>query len=419
MAIEANIPTLLDTDPHTVPPLNDILSEEQLLISLQQKAALLSQSAAKQGNKQRNLQTSLEIYQQAASLMDQMRIGYKASGSKLLLADKTNAMFEKAIQTAAMLHRMTSDPKYLEAAFRFSEKSKTGILLESFSESRARQFAGIPDSLLEKERRLRIDLTAYQQSLNREQLKRERADSAKIHLWESKIFQLKLDYDNLLRNLERDYHDYHNLKYQLKTATIPETRTEVLDQSTVLIEYFVGGDALFIFVITGERIVLKQVAKAADFSSNIKNLREGILDQDFQKYATAAHQLFNILVKPILGDIIEKNLLIIPDGPINYIPFEVLLTEPAAAKTAIIDYRHLSYLLHKHRISYTYSATLCGETLRRRRQSPEKDFLAYAPVFKTGFIGDSSRGWNSVQFTVHRTCRYRILLAICRHQGKK
>lgn len=390
LAIEANIPSLLNTGSHAIPPLNDVLSEEQLLISLQQKADLLSQNPDLQGTEQQNLQTSLAFYQQAARLMDQMRIGYKASGSKLLLADKTNTMFEKAIQTAVLLHGMTADIEYLEAAFAFSEKSKTGILLESFSEAKARRFAGIPDSLLEKERRLRIDLTAYQQSLFREQLKKEQADSAKLHLWENKIFQLKLDYDNLLRNLERDYHDYHNLKYQLNAVTIPEIRREALDQSTALVEYFVGENALFIFVVTGEEIALKQVAKTADFNTNIKNLRKGILNHDFHAYANAAHQLFNMLVQPISEEIAGKDLLIIPEGPINYIPFEVLLTEPAVVKADIIDYRDLSYLLRKHRMSYAYSATLYTETQRRPRQSPEKDFLAFAPVFSAGFKGDTT-----------------------------
>lgn len=87
-----------------------------------------------------------------------MRSGYKAEGSKLFLAEKANAVYEEAIHTAPELSRLTREPQYKEQAFLFAEKAKGAVLWKALLDSRAKQFAGIPDSLLKKEQRLRVEL---------------------------------------------------------------------------------------------------------------------------------------------------------------------------------------------------------------------------------------------------------------------
>jgi len=86
-----------------------------------------------------------------------MRRGYNAEQTKLFLGEKTYNVYDNAISTAIKLYEITKNEQYKEKAFSFSEKSKTNLLLESLSEAKAKQFAGIPETLLEHERQVKID----------------------------------------------------------------------------------------------------------------------------------------------------------------------------------------------------------------------------------------------------------------------
>ena len=84
-----------------------------------------------------------------------------AEQTKLFLGEKTYNVYNNAISTAIKLYEITKNEQYKEKAFLFSEKSKTNILLESLSEAKAKQFAGIPETLLEHERQVKIDIESY------------------------------------------------------------------------------------------------------------------------------------------------------------------------------------------------------------------------------------------------------------------
>jgi CHAT domain-containing protein len=62
-------------------------------------------------------------------------------------------------------------------------------------------------------------------------------------------------------------------------------------------------------------------------------------------------------IKPF-SSVIEghQRILIIPDGPLNQIPFEVLLRENHSTKK--VDYRSLQYLVKSYAIGYAYSSVM-------------------------------------------------------------
>lgn len=79
-----------------------------------------------------------------------------------------------------------------------------------------------PDSLLEKERDLRIDLEHYDTHLQREKQKKDDLDSLKIADFESRYFALNRQYEKLIAEFEKTYPKYYDLKYQTQTASIRE-----------------------------------------------------------------------------------------------------------------------------------------------------------------------------------------------------
>ncbi len=387
-AISANIPTLLDDDLYADPPLIKVLSENDLLLSLDGKAQAFAERHAHQSQDGPDLKAGVAAYQHASRLIDKMRSGYKAEGSKLFLSQNAQDIYDKAIQSTRRLR----DPVEQETAFSFAEKSKAGIILEALTEAEAKQYAGIPDSLLAKEHQLRIDLAFYDRNLTEAHMNPKSADSAKTAQWRDKEFQLKQDYEALLERFEREYPDYYNLKYRLNTVTVAQVRSEILSENTALVEYFTGKDSLFIFTITANTFAVTAAAKDTAFERAIHELRQGIVEQNFGKYTQPAHQLYQTLLAPVADKLAATNLIIIPDAALSRVPFEALLAHPVAAAGGLKDFANLPFVLKDHAVSYAYSATLLQQTLKRKKAATSRDYLAFAPVFAEGLPAGTRGG---------------------------
>jgi CHAT domain-containing protein/Tfp pilus assembly protein PilF len=383
-AQQANVIGFTDRAIYHNPSLQQVLSEEKLLESLQKKAKALIRRAAVSPHPFEDLQAALSTSQLAVELIDRIRRGYKAEGAKLFLAEKTTETYEQAIQIAHALYRATGDPQYEEQAWQFAEKSRAGILLDALAEAEAKNFAGIPDSLLEKERRLRAELAFQEKRVLEAEAKGSAADSVKILAWQAELFDLKRAYENLLAHFEARHPDYFNLKYQNKIANATEIREQLLDEHTALVEYFVGRDSLYIFALANDRLDLKSAPRDSLLEQRVAELRSAIVEQDYDRYARAAYALHQILLAPMAPALDCENFIIIPDGALCFVPFEALLTDTAGVHAPIKDYRALPFLLKKHALRYGYSATMLLETARRQRGPLTRDYLAFAPLFADG-----------------------------------
>lgn len=393
-ALQSNVPTFSDSDPMTNPPLTGILGERQLLESLAGKAQTFAARYFKKTGNIHDLELAASTYQDACKLIEHTRSGYKVEGSKLFLAEKAVEVYDQAVQSTLALYRITQKDEYKNAAFSFAEKSKAGIMLEALSDAEAKKFAGLPDSVLAKEKQLRIDLAFYDKSLSEEMLKREDRDSAKISLWQDQLFHLQQAYTNLLQRFEEEYPDYYKLKYQINTASAAEVQQHILDGNTALVEYFTGKDSIFIFALTKRDVYVAAVPNDSLLERYVRKFREAIVAQDslFALYTQLAHRLYQILLEPIKDQIAFQNLIIVPDGILSIIPFEALLTHAVEIAGKPSNYATLPFLVNECAISYAYSATLLLEKSKSKRAPTERDFLAFAPVHFGGIAADSRGG---------------------------
>ena len=393
-ALHCVAPGFAEFSPYVNPPLADIQSDMRLVETLWKKSeALVKRYEVQPDHRIRDLEAAHATHQLAAELFDRMRTGLKSEDSKLILsgANMVSGVFNQAITTANLLYRRTGNDGYLHEGFRFAEQSKTVILRDALIDTQAKRFAGIPDSLLEQERHIRIDLAFYDLQLTQEQLKREHADSAKITLWQGKTFDLRQRYDMLLTRFEQQYPDYYNLKYKTQTTLIEDLRDGLLDSTTALIEYVLGKDSLFIFTLTEQTFDLTAVARDSLLEQRIETLRAGIGTspeaEDYNMYTQHAYQLYQTLLQPVEDHLTHvSRLILIPDGALLEVPFEGLLTEGMDTLQQQ-SYRQLPYLINDYAVSYGYSATLLHQQHNRTaRNAPQRDYLAYAPVFPDGVV---------------------------------
>ncbi|RQV98824.1 MAG: tetratricopeptide repeat protein, partial [Calditrichaeota bacterium] len=275
------------------PPLEGINHKTTLLKNLKLKAKIFALVARNTGSE--DLEMALATYMLAAELIDKIRSGYKAEGSKLFLRETESELYENAIQTALMLYQNSGDEHYKHQAFTLVEKGKSAVLSAGLAEAHARQFAHLPAHLLEKEQQLRIELAFYETQLEKEKFNNPRPDSTKISELENRLFDLKSERDRLIEDFEKNYPAYHELKYQSQSASIQELQN-YLPENTVLLEYFVGKRIIHIFAVSRNEFEVISAEITDIFPSLIADFYGSAVKAKTQGYLAAAGELSGLLI---------------------------------------------------------------------------------------------------------------------------
>ena len=274
--------------------------------------------------------------------------------------------------------------KSLIKAYEITEKTKSRQLKINFNAANAIKFGNVPNNLFQQETSLKKRISEL------EKLIFETANDSLVMNYENSLFKLKRQQNQLYQLFLRSYPRYHNLKFNNKIVDITSIQNSLQDDETV-IEYFLGDFKTFIFTITKNKFNVKAINITPELNHWISTLRNSIYAYDDEKqaknYLESAYQLYNVLIKPIKKELKNK-LIIIPDGTINYIPFETLLEEKV---DQISSYKELPYLIKKHQISYNYSATLYHQLSTQKSELAKENLVAFAPSFK-----DNKEKFNSI-----------------------
>jgi CHAT domain-containing protein/tetratricopeptide (TPR) repeat protein len=335
----------------------------------------------------KDLKMALATFKLAAKMVEKTRQEILTTGSKEQLAGEALSIYEGGILVAKKLYELTQKKEYLEDAFAFTESNKGILLLESLQAELARNYGGLPDSLREKERDLRIDIAFYERQINEEKQKGNEADLDKIKIWEENLFSFNSEYQDLVELLEEAYPKYFHLKYNTKLASLAAIQ-ENLDTKSALVEYFVGEENIFRFTILKSDIQLDRIEKAADFSENILQLTSSLQDpaqisKTYPIYLHQAHQVYQTYLASALNQMPDDidRLILILDDVMAYIPFEILLRTQPAQGIQSFKPSQLDYLFEDYSISYSYSSTLLLENWKTPKRSYKGNFIGFAPSF--------------------------------------
>lgn len=359
------------------------LSDLRLLSSLKLKAELLITEFNKEESQQDKLKLAFESLKLAVRVAEKLRMGYQSEESKLFLAANEKSTYNEIIKVAMRLYEMKDDKSYMQAAFKYSEKGKSAILLSAIRDMEAKDFSGIPRDLIQMETEINRQLGFYKEKIY-EDKRRSEADVNKITLYESYIFDLNHRYDSLLGLMERNYSEYYNLKYKTNVASLQQVQ-DWLKKDQVMLEYVIIDSVLISFLVSPDDIVVKQNKVNLSLRDDLSTLRQQLTSANFSSgvkdsynsFIRASSGVYAYLIKPFEEEIAYKKLLIVPDEALAYIPFEILLSGQPEYEE--MDYSSLDYLLKKHVVSYSPSATLMLNTGMKKQEGTS--LLAFAPFY--------------------------------------
>ena len=92
---------------------------------------------------------------------------------------------------------------------------------------------------------------------------------------QDKYFDLSFQYDQIIEEIEQNYPQYYQLKYDLETAHPSKIQQELAPQKA-LVTYFVGTEHVFIFAISNNKSHVFQFEKPDDLVDTIEYIHDAI-----------------------------------------------------------------------------------------------------------------------------------------------
>jgi CHAT domain-containing protein/tetratricopeptide (TPR) repeat protein len=113
-----------------------------------------------------------------------------------------------------------------------------------------------------------------------------------------------------------------------------------LSPREVLLEYYFEDDNLFIFVLDSDNLQAVR-SSGAGIGELVQELRRNIQDPGSRRWQFAARNLQKLLIQPVEAMLGDRQLIIVPHGPLHYLPFSILMNQD---ESILIDDRSVRIL---------------------------------------------------------------------------
>ena len=272
---------------------------------------------------------------------------------------------------------------YDAAALQASERARARSLLDLLAEAKVDVSEGIDQALKQREKEIQARISR----LNSQMIQGLGVSSPNKDLvaqLKEELKQTESSRELLEAEIRKKHPKYAELKYPIPLSL--QAIQGLLDEHTILLEYSLGQDRSFLFVVTRQGLTSYRLPPAAEINRLVQDVRAALEHpgrRQFGRFAGAAWKLHEILIAPANDALKGKQrMLIAPDSGLYYLPFEALLTGPPESGG------RPAYLLERWAVSYLPSASVLANLRQRQSEAQSntapgrKEFLAFAdPVY--------------------------------------
>ena len=373
------------------PSVDQVFYEDWSVQIMYNKAERIRQLSAMK-NDPSLLATGLRSIDAADKLLAESRASFLTTSAKIFLGRKGHDIYSKGIELCYEIGNKE------EQAFQYIEKDKGLVLLEALQTGKRIHDVMIPDSINGKLTRIsaKIDeLTATQNQYR---------NSVKYSEIGAEIFDWEQERKEIQKYIREEYPITAKISDQGQIKTLADIQSK-LSANEVIYEYSESDHYLYTLKIERDNSKLYK-SEIRRFNNDLDRLLQLISDEDiainksnskevWEEFQDISHKLF----KKLLPDYKKEDLLIIPAGKLNYLPFELLLTEPSTDEK--VNYSILPYLLKTATIKYGFSTSLHYASIDSKEES-KRPLLAVAPSYPANPSGvlASRAGFTSLAHTV-------------------
>lgn len=257
-----------------------------------------------------------------------------------------------------MIDLLVSQQKSAEALI-FAEQSKARVLLDALQTSRAslHRSWSKEEQQAEEQQRLRLVLLNSQLTM---ELRREKPDEPRVAELKARVEKARLEYEDFETGLNVAHPELRVKRGEAPIIKKEELAALLPNASSALLEYVVGDDETYLFVVTkgeseAEVRVYTLPIKRDELAKQTEAFRQELAGRDLGFRASGV-KLYELLLKPAESQLRGRtNLIIAPDNTLWDLPFQTLVTGANR------------FLIEDAAISYAPSLTVLREMTKRRR----------------------------------------------------
>lgn len=291
-------------------------------------------------------------------LSDKFRKQFIDPYTKSILTKDNAEVYNRNVGIYYQLYRQSGNADYLRAAYNFSEYGRA-TLLRDIQDDKIQSYAGLPDSILQKEGNLKRKIAQLNQQLLDE------PESAEV---KQKLFSAKEDLNQYIDHALDAYPAYYDLKFNSSIPSLVEMQSS-LKPGENLIEYMQDDTAYYALVLHPDTVALLQLGSCDSINGQIQQWKSAVVNQDIETLYQSGQYLFRQLWQPLERSLSGSRVTLIPCGPLFYLNFEAL---PLTNST---------YLIEKYNVSYGLSFHVL---FSKNYQKKGKTIIAIAPGFEDG-----------------------------------
>ncbi|MEO9850040.1 MAG: CHAT domain-containing tetratricopeptide repeat protein [Reichenbachiella sp.] len=286
------------------------------------------------------MQSALDVIHQTNVTIDLVRKAIRGDNSRLEIADD---FYDHAVFFYIEKYKVTGDPYDLRMAFSFTENNKSFLLNEITGE------AAVSDSedyqaLLAEKARLKSMVSIH--SL--------KEGSSLLYQYFDELDSIQQEIDN-----QAQYNHFR----QISTENLMELSTDpVLTMHT-------AKDYVYTFLIDNGSLSYIKISVDSTFQEEVVKMREGLSDPTEEMYQLSITNDMTDFLKHVSS----KKLTIIPDGILNYIPFELLALDASGD----------SLLMDRFNVNYRNSIFQLLDQKSQDNVSKSYGLVSFAPDFST------------------------------------
>lgn len=280
------------------------------------------------------------------------------SSINLLMSDHAELM-EFVKKVTLELYETTRDEAYLDRLITVHESALYSRIRSRLDKNDSLQFLNVPAKIRSDERAIKADISAAFDNSETVAQKIDRYFGA-IERW-----------NDFQSDIRQRYPAYYFMRYASIFRSLDSIQ-QSLPENTTVVRYLFVDEQLYAFVADRNKKHIYTL-DAKDLSVRLSSFSKDIMDP--RKAGDLLHTLYRQLWAPLEAGIDHQRLIIVPDGILYQLSFELL----TPVRTTSFRELAAKCLLSSHSISYQYSLILLSPP-REKKAYPD-NFVGFAPGF--------------------------------------
>lgn len=296
---------------------------------------------ARLSSRQGELNLSRSQIEAALRLSEVMRTRVASSELRASYMAERQKDFEFYIELLMRSRALRPADENARAALLVSEQARARSLVESLTEARLNIRQGVNVALLERERSAQLQLNAKAESLTR--LLSSNHTDLQASSARKELEAVLANYQQLETELRSSSPRYAALT-QPEPLDLKTIQTELLDADTLLLEYSLGTQKSFLWLVTPTSVLSFVLPGRVAIEAAARRLYELLTTRNRQRqdempvqrarrlreadaeFTALAASLSEMLLGPARSELGTRRLLIASEGVLQYLPFSLLPT---------------------------------------------------------------------------------------------